>query len=64
MSDQVIVTWGIHDGYAGSRPQETIIDKDEFDGMDEVTKRALIEDYVQQDLEQMGFYISDIDWGD
>ena len=62
MNDQVVVTWGIHDGYAGNRPQETRIDKADLEGLTDEGQWELIEDYVRQDMMALGFYISEVDW--
>ena len=63
---KVKVTWEIDDGYAGgARPQHTNLDEDDFYGCEiEEDFMEVIEEAVQADYEQKGFYIKNIDWGE
>jgi len=46
------VTWQVVDGYeCGGRPQETVIDDDDLDGLNEYDQQAYIEECVQHDFE-------------
>lgn len=63
MSDQVKVTWEINDGYAGkSRPQYTYIDREDWDACEgEKERQDLIDDCVQNDYDNLGYFIESVD---
>lgn len=46
------VIWEIEDGYAGKhRPQETVIDDEDLEGLDEQERQEYIYECVQEDFE-------------
>ena len=55
----MIVRWQVDDGYAGaSRPQYTDIDDSELEECESEEERLeLVRDYVQQDFEDLGWYL-------
>jgi len=61
----VIVRWEVDDHYVGkARPQKTTIDEDYFEHCE--TKEEfmdVVNQEVQNDFDQLGFSIDDIDWG-
>ena len=59
----IIVTWQVDDGYAGgSRPQHTEIPDEDLDDCEsEEEKQKIIDEYVQSDFEQMGWYIVNVE---
>lgn len=63
MSEQIKVTWEVEDGYCGkSRPQYTYIDKVELDECrTEEERQNLIDTYVQEEYDQLGFAIENIE---
>ena len=60
------VTWEVNDFYCGkSRPQYTTIDKDDFYGCETYDDyMEVVEEAVQNDYEQLGYSIENINWGE
>lgn len=47
------ITWEVEDGYCGkSRPQETKIEDEELEGLNDEERENYIYDRVQEDFEQ------------
>lgn len=63
MSKKVKITWQVDDGYAGgSRPQYCYVDIEDYNDCEtEKDKESIIEQAVQESMEQMGYYITNIE---
>ena len=58
MATHLIVKWEVDDGYAGhSRPQETRIPLDEFEGMNEEEREEYIDNCIFEDFVNLGWSI-------
>ena len=51
--DKIEVTWEVADGYCGSRPHNTKIDRSEIeDALDEAEVREIVEGAIDNDFQQ------------